>query len=112
MNFDYEILSDPNLSLDFIEENLDKFSKAEFNILCIFNKNITSHFIEKYHFYPWAYYDYQTKLIETRSLYPPDYNEMKKENNKKLLDKVGKYDINTSKESKKDKNKRLHKKIQ
>lgn len=101
MNFDYEILSDPNLSLDFIEKNIDKFSKAEFNILSIFNKNITSEFRVKYQFYPWAHYDYQTKLMETRSLYPPNYNEIKKENNKKLLDKITKSDVNTSKHLKK-----------
>ena len=107
MNFDYEILSDPNLSLDFIEENLSKFTKAEFKILSIFNKNITSQFREKYQLYPWAHYDYQTRLLELCSYFPVDYDAIKKENKKKLHDKFETFERNTSKES--DKHKHLKK---
>jgi len=92
MNFDYQVLSDPNLSLDFIEENLENFSKADFNILCIFNKNITKYFIEKYNLYPWAYYDYQKQLLELRSQFSVDYDSIKKENKKKLRDKMEKFE--------------------
>lgn len=96
MNFDYKILSDPNLSLDFIEKNLDKFTKVDFNILSIFNKNITRDFIEKHILYPWSHYDYEIKLIELRSQFPIDYDSLKKENNKKLRDKFEKIEIKES----------------
>lgn len=92
MNFDYKILSDPNLSLDFIEENLENFSKAEFNILSIFNKNITSKFRETYQLYPWAHYDYQKRLLDLRSQFSVDYDSIKKENKKKLRDKMEKFE--------------------
>jgi hypothetical protein len=107
MNFDYEILSDPNLSLDFIEKNLDRFSKAEFNIISIFNKNITKEFREAHPFYPWAHYDYQVKMIQLPSMYSVDYAAIKKENNKKLRDKFEKIDVKTNKET--DKHKHLKK---
>jgi lipopolysaccharide assembly outer membrane protein LptD (OstA) len=100
MNFDYEILSDPNLSLDFIKENLDKFSKVDFNILSIFNKNITKEFREAYPLYDWAHYDHQTRLLELRSQFPVDYDAIKKENKKKLRDNFEKIEVNVSKENK------------
>ncbi len=90
MNFDYKILSDPELSLTFIEENLSKFTKAEFNIISIFNKHISKEFREAYQLYPWAHYDFETKLMETRSMYPPNYAEINKENRKKLIEKLEK----------------------
>jgi len=87
MNFDYNLLSDANLSLTFIEENLDKFSKAEFNILSIFNKHITKEFIEKYNSYPWAHFDFQVNLLRLESLLPVDYDSLKKQNKQQLYDK-------------------------
>ncbi len=92
MNFDYKLLSDPELSLEFIEENLSKFSKAEFNILSIFNKHITQEFIEKYNSYPWAHFDFQVNLLRLESLLPLDYNEMKKQNVKELYNKCDKFE--------------------
>ena len=107
MNFDYKILSDPNLSLDFIEENLDKFTKAEFNILCIFNKHITQEFVSKHILYPWSYYENEKRRLEIHSMFPVDYDAIKKENKKKLRDKFEKFEVNTSKEN--DKHKHIKK---
>lgn len=93
MNFSYELLSDPELSLSFIEENLSKFNQAEFNIISIFNKHITSEFIKKYESYPWAYSEYQTRLINFKSMLPIDYDELKKQNKQGLYNKFEKFEI-------------------
>jgi len=93
MNYPYELLSDPNLSLEFIEENLTKFNKAEFNILSIFNKHITKEFVEKYDSYPWAHSFHQINLMTSISILPIDYNELKKQNKQVLYDKFEKIEI-------------------
>ena len=100
MNFDYTVLSNPELPLSFIEENINKFNKAEFNILSIFNKNITKEFREIYPLYDWSHYDHQTRLIELRSQFPVDYDAIKKENKKKIRDNFEKIEVNVSKENK------------
>ena len=93
MNFDYSLLSDPELSLEFIEENLTKFSKAEFNILSIFNKHITKEFIEKYDSYPWAHSFHQMNLMKVFSILPIDYDELKKQNKQDLYNKFDKFEV-------------------
>jgi uncharacterized protein with HEPN domain len=100
MNFDYTVLSNPELPLSFIEENINKFNKAEFNILSIFNKHISKEFREAYPLYPWSHYDHEVRLIELRSQFPIDYDSIKKENKKKIRDKFEKFEVITSKEDK------------
>jgi hypothetical protein len=93
MNFSYELLSDPELSLTFIEENLSKFNQAEFNILSIFNKHITSEFVKKYDSYPWAYSFHQLNLLNLKSILPIDYDELKRQNKQDLYNKFEKFEI-------------------
>jgi hypothetical protein len=100
MNFTYEVLSNPDLSLDFIEEHLDKFTKAEFNILCIFNKHITKEFVELYPLHPWSYYENEKRLLDLEAIFPVDHDAIKKENKKKLRDKFDKFETKVSSDSK------------